>query len=436
MQFVFLHVNDDANNYVREKLQALKNRHSDSDTLLTETSSTVNNALSHLNNEPPQFAAKEEQYDASKEQLKLVAVAQRCALQNLVEMAPLTDGEEIVEDFFSYLTKPFNDLPENTAVLKRTTNKAEVLYLFDDVKVANGDLVYNVPELTFDVHSAQSLGISFTITSKMIKSLLKNAASAVLSQVGSIIFDIIAKELFGDDTQKMIDKIKEVIQEEIVSNELDKMNGAVQGTLQFLCVEYNNRKMQTDLSDPAKRRELLADLKPYSTKFYTDVIGVLKQDKFAEKGLKSFMTAASVHLLITQEMALVDPDYMDPNESSYLKTFRANASSYQAHVSTNYHNAYNRRNNMEVYTKQFTDCMGTSCVHTTSYHWRDNVSGETAGGFTNTKNPDVTAGEHARRSLEKHRTKVLNELLEKLGHPQETFLDGISSLEHYSFPKK
>lgn len=436
MKFVFLHVNNDAKNYVSNKLQTLLNRYNDGSPLLAEQPSVVNNALSHLDNAKPAIASKEEWYDVTKEQLKQVAIAQRCALMGLVETAPLLEEEVIEEDFFSYLTTEFDDMPAGTAVLKRTTNKAEMVYFFDHVLISNGHLVYNYPKPVYDtVRGEATLGISFTITSEMIKKLLKSAASAALSQIGAAILGAIAKELFGDDTQKLIDKIKEVIQAEIVSNELDKMNGAVQGTLQFLCVEYQNKKRKTDLKNIEKRKELLNELKPYSTKFYTDVIGVLKQDKFAEKGLKSFMTAASVHLLITQEMALVDPDYMNPNESSYAETFRANAKNYHAHVKTSYKNAYNRRNNMEVYTKQFTDCMGATCVHSTTFHWRDNVSGETASGFTNTKNPDVTAGEHARRSLEKHRTKVLNQLKEKLGHPQETFLDGIGDLETYTFPK-
>src|SRR5690606_7722115 len=159
----------------------------------------------------------------------------------------------------------------------------------------------------------------------------------------------------------------------------------IAGTLQFLTIEYKNKKAKTDLSNPHKRELLMTELQGYSTKFYTDVIGLLKQDKYAIRGLRSFMTAASVHLLITQEMAMIDPEYMNPNESSYLKTLRENATDYRVHVDKNYHKAYNNRNNMEVFTKEFVDCGSSSCVHKTTYHWRDNVSGETAGEFMGTK---------------------------------------------------
>jgi hypothetical protein len=442
MRSIFIGIKNDAANYVKAKQEALLSYSEGNGQLLPDAlSSIVQQALSQIKGPLPRIATKEEFYQVNKEQMTQIEVAQRCAIQGLVENAPLIEGEEVEEDFFSYLLEPIDGLPVNTGVLQRRTNMAEILYIFDLVLIDDGNLVHLDPPPPIEPPGPRRLlKLSFTITGKMIKSLLKTAgtkvATTALSKVGAVVLNIVMKELgMENDNEKMLSEIRKVIKEEIDSAEITKIEGTIDGTLQFLSVEYKNQKANLDLSNVVNRRALLTDLKDFSNKFYTDVIGTLKQDRYAVRGLKTFMCAAPVHLLLTQEMALVDPDYMNPNESGFLQTLRDNATIYRNHVQNAYNKAINDRNNMQVYTEPFVDSMGNSAVRKTTWWWRDNVSSQRAGQFMDTKKPERSASQNAHESLERHRNDVLNKRREELGKPQETFLDVIGDLQNFSFPK-
>lgn len=441
MRTIFISIKNDVANYVKAKQEALL-AYSEGDDQLPQDvlSAIIEQARLQIKTPPPRIATTGEFYQVTKEQMTRVEVAERCAIQALVEQAPLIDGEESGEDFFSYLLEPFGGLPANTGVLRRQTNMAEILYIFDLVLIDNGNLVHlDPPPPTEPPGPRRLLKMGFTITTKMIKGLLKTAgikgATLALNKVGAIVLGIVMKELgMENDTEKMLGEIRKVIKEEIDNAEITKIEGTIDGTLQFLNVEYKNQKAKLDLSKPENRKVLMSDLKSYSNKFYTDVIGTLKQDRYAVRGLKTFMCAAPLHLLITQEMALVDPDYMNPNQSGFLQTLRDNATIYRNHVQAAYNKAINDRNNMEVFSKIFSDTMGSSGSSKTTWWWRDNVTGQEAGEFMASKNPEKSGWQNADASLSRHREEVLNKRREELGKPQETFLDVIGDLQNFSFP--
>lgn len=435
MKFIFLRIKTDARNYVEQKLKTLL-VYTQPGQPAAPPSAAVTNALSHVGRPAPRIASEEEFFRITKAQDRLVDVSRRCALQEVAEHAPLADNEQVESDFFSYLLEPFDDLPAYTAVLKRTTNMAEILYFFELVKIDNGKLVHfeapaaSVPQLR------PRLKGGFDITGALIKKLLKEAgkaaASGALSKAGAFIVDLVIKQMFGDDQQKMLDEIKKMVKDEIEGNELAKVDGAINGTMLFLRTEYKNLKAKADLNDKALREKLLDKLDRHSGDFY-NVTGFLMSEKYSIRGLKTFMMAAPVHLLLMQEMALVDPDDMDPNKSTYLKTLRELATHYRKHVHASFNRALSQRNNMEVVVKPFVDCMGNSCVSKNTYWWRDNVSHEEAGEFMGTKDPKRSAWEVASASLDQHRNAVLKKLTEDLGNPQQTFLDEIGALENYTF---
>ena len=445
MRSIFLSIKTDAAGYASGKLMAQLNYAPAGYELAPETiEAFIKNALSQTQKPAPRIASSEEFYKTDKLQLLQVQIAERCAIQGLVELAPLLPGEEITEDFFSYLLEPVDDIPVNTGVLRRSTNMAEILYIFDYARIDNGTLVH-VPPPPPDVPPGPRRllrgGPAAVVSTKdLIKKLLKTAGmkvgSAALSKVGSIVLSIVMKELgIENDNEKLLAEIKKIIKEEIDGAEISKIEGRIEGTIQFMTVEYKNQKAKLDLGKIESRRALMSDLKTYSNLFYTDVIGTLKQERYAIRGLKTFMFAAPVHMLLTQEMALVDPDFMDPNQSSFLQTLRDNATIYRTHVQRAYEKAINDRNNMEVFSKIFVDTMGNSTSSKTTWWWRDNVTGAVAGEFTGTSKPEKSGYQYAAESLENHRNDVLNKRREELGKPQETFLDVIGDLQNFSFPK-
>lgn len=434
MNIYFSSITMDPKKYLTEKLGTGFSTDQKSD-----LSHEVESAMSHLSGTKPTVAREEDFIEISDEQKKIIEVSKRCALQELADSSPLIEGEVIEEDFFSYLSEPWHDFPADTAVLRRTTNFAQLLYIFDLVKIEHGKVIHLMP-LQPAEETRVLKGIEFEITGALVKKLLqtagKKAAEKALGMLGSFVINIVMKEVFGvDDTQKLLDEIKKIIKDEIESNEITKIQGTIDGTLLFLTTEYKHRKDKADLSSPEARRALLNSLTYYSNKFYTDVIGTLKQEKYAVRGLKTFAMGATVHLIITQEMALIDPDYMNPNDSGYLLTLRDNAVTYRSHVESHYNKAMGERNNMGIFYKDFTDCQGNICVHKTMTMWRDNVTGEVVGEFFGSKKPKKTALENATASLERHRNAVLSELDAKLGKPKENFLAEIGGFEKYTFPK-
>jgi hypothetical protein len=445
MRSIFLNIKSDAAGYVSGKLMAQMNYVPGGYELTPGTAEAfLQNALSQTQKPAPRIASSEEFYKTDKQQLLQVQIAERCALQELVELAPLLPGEEITGDFFSYLLEPVDDIPANTGVLKRTTNMAEILYIFEYVQIDNGTLVHIAPPPAAVPPGPRRLlrgGPAAAFSTKdIIKKLLKTAGtkigSAVLSKVGSIVLSLVMKELgIENDNDKLLAEIKKTIKEEIDGNEISKIEGRIEGTIQFMTVEYKNQKAKLDLSKIENRRVLMSDLKTYSNLFYVDVIGTLKQERYAVRGLKTFMFAAPVHALLTQEMALVDPDFMDPNQSSFLQTLRENATIYRNHVQRSYDKAMGDRNRMEVFSRIFVDSMGNSTVSKTTWWWRDNVTNKEAGEFGSSKNPDKSGYQNAADSLERYRNDVLNKRREELGKPQETFLDVIGDLQNFSFPK-
>ncbi|WP_299440972.1 hypothetical protein [uncultured Aquimarina sp.] len=435
MEFTFLNIKGVSRTYLKEKLTGnLVQRIEEN-----ELNTMIDNAMKHTNGQLPQIATDADFFAIDRKQKMLVDVSKRCAIQELIEQAPLIEGEEIEEDFFSYLTVPFLNFPKYTAVLKRKTNKAEIVYFFDLVLIDGGDIQHLTPVQPVETEMHMAKSISYTITGELVKKMLglaaKKAGAAIASQLGAIIINMVMKELFGDDKEKMLAEIRKIVRDEIESNEITKIEGTIEGTVQFLAVEYKNMKAKANLSDTAKRAELLANLKTYSHKFYTDVIGTLKQEKYAIRGLKTFAVGSAIHLLITQEMAMIDPDEMNPNDSGYLLTLRANAKTYRLHLETYFSKAINNRKaQIEVFSDTFVDCLGgATCVTKYTYSWIDKKTGKKVKGFSGSKNPDRSASQNAHISMEKYRKKIITQLTKDLGNPKVSAIPSLKVIENFSF---
>lgn len=435
MNFIYLSLPEDANSYLKEKLL--------NGSANGEATGIISNIIeqSRKNIDLPKIASESDFYNVDKKQMKLINVAKRCATQSIFDVYPMGADEEIEEDFFSYLTSPWHDLPAQTAVLKRKTNKSEVIYFFDFVQIDKNGIVYLPITQPEDEPYIAARGLTMSVVSKFMTKALKFAGpkigSAVMEKLGAVVMNLVMKELFGvdGDADRIIKEVRKIIKEEIEENEISRVTGTIDGTIQYILVEYYNKRRKLDLKNRDRRAELETKLLSFSNKFYTDVIGFLRQDKYAERGLKTFAFGATIHLLLTQELALIDPDEMDPNESSYLETLRNNARNYKAHVQGVYNRAIAARNNLSVFSEESVVDNGTRYIRSVQWYWRDGFLNKRHGPYGPAKNPDRTAYENAHYHMEQYRTKVLAETREALGHPQETFLSAIDGLINFSFPK-
>ncbi|HKQ51538.1 MAG TPA: hypothetical protein VJT74_04160, partial [Pyrinomonadaceae bacterium] len=256
-------------------------------------------------------------------------------------------------------------------------------------------------------------------------------------KVGSIIFSLVIKEIFGtDDNAKFVEAVQQVVREEIVSRDIDKITGHIQGTIQYLTNEYQVRKSKSDLSNVEQRKELLNSLSPYAKDFYTGVMGVLEMPEYAEKGLRSYLLGSSIHLVITQEQALVDWEHMNPNDSSYAETVRRNAKHYREHTETTFDTMVNNRMAKIKWGHTPDMACGKTGCHITreAWGWGDEVTHDGEKFYEDQHKKGPTAKELAERAANAQKTKVYNQMAESTGDPRNNALPDLKKLETMKFP--
>ena len=279
----------------------------------------------------PQFARESDFFPLDPARMRQIEIAKQCALADLMGSAPLIEGEAILSDRFTYLTEDFDDLPAGTAILLRETNFARLIHVFEGVLITDQGLVRTGLLRASDAEptAPQPLG---GIATTILTTILKEAAGAIGSQVGAAIFKAISAELFGDDTEKLVESIRAAVKNEIVRNEIETLEGGLQAFMDYLISDYLVRKSKMDLTSTKDRTDLFNAIQPYSQSLY-QIMGRLIQDSVARKGLNTYMTGATLHITIFQELALVDPNALDPNDSSYLETLRQRAAAFSNHIS-------------------------------------------------------------------------------------------------------
>lgn len=376
-------------------------------------------------------------YEISERQEAIIEASKRCALDSISRNSPLVSGEEIISDFFSFLLEDFEGIHKNTGVLVRVTNKAEIVYFFDNVFIEDGEVIHiDIPSPKMPEEIMLRAASSSFIT-KLLKSALSSAASSVGSKLGTMILNLVLKEVFGieGDNEKLIKEIRNVVKEEVQANEIDKITAKINGLVGFMTVEYFNLRNASDLSKVEDRRELSNKIYGFIPSFKSEVIELLMLPSFASKTLVTFQTAATLHLLVIQEQALVDPKFLDPNKSSYKTTFLTKVNDYYSHIDDIYNKIIdNRIDQMKVFQDSFVDCMGNQCVHKNGYKWSDEATGFVSGRYYDTKNGD-SAATKASRAMEAHKNKVITQLRKDLGNPEINVLPYLKQLKTFRFPK-
>ncbi|WP_215224463.1 insecticidal delta-endotoxin Cry8Ea1 family protein [Echinicola shivajiensis] len=398
-------------------------------------SKQVEHILQHpaANNIP--LASEDDFYAINKVQTKILEASKNCALDEVERYVPLLEDEKIESDFFTFLKAPYLNFKANTGVLVRKTNKAEIIYFFDAVMIDNGNVVHLKPALP-EMPSTQMLTGGSDFAKTLIKKLFSSAAGAIGGQIGSMILSFVMQEIFGakSDSKKMIDEVKKVVREEIHTNEIEKINAGISGFIGFMMGEYQDLKDASDLSSKEDRKDLTKRITDFLPDFYTKVIALLMSESYKRKSLQTFQTAAAFHLIILQELALVDPKNFDPNESSYSVTLHSKAKEYHTHISDTFNAVISdRKAKIRVFSNPFVDCQGNMCVSTPGCKWCDDETGYVSGRYYNTKNGE-SCGTKARRAANYHTEQVVNQLTDWLGNPNENSLPYLEKMTTYVFP--
>ena len=278
-------------------------------------------------------------YSITPEQAAAIDARKRCALANLLQQSPLIEGETVKEDFFTFLNQPFDNLPPNTAVLRRTTNSAEIYYIFDDLMVENGDLqfVERAPLLPEPEVAMAKAADPFSVK-EIAKKLGGGLVDGIMGTIGGIIFEAIFPPGVPDYFGEVLKEIRSIVGEELSRSTIDTINGRINGVVSWSKNTYRPRKQY-----PAPREELARMLEPEVSKLYSEAIDTLMLPRYSKAGLSVFGIAAGVHLALIQEQALTDPLQPNSHQSSYATTVKLNAQRYYEHAVATYKDIWTQR---------------------------------------------------------------------------------------------
>lgn len=312
--------NNAAPNYQQEKLLvALKAQNPDQE--------PPPEALADASSPGPRvsIAAEGEQPALHAQQREAIDRFVQCALGNIEKRYPLLPGESVEKDFGSYLTEPFLNFPAGTAVIKRTTNMADLYYVITNVEVdERGDLSRIEPPPRMPRAGGPD---GESLPAKLAMSVVTGMASAV----GGAIANYIIGQIFPPGVPSYFDKVyermAELIGQGLQQDKIDSVNGALNTIRDHLQDEYAIARQQADIQDERDRTTLYNLLQKYDSAFISGpggMIGTLQTEKYAQPGFAVFLLAASLQLAIFQEMANVAPQKKDgkwlkPNETSYGK---------------------------------------------------------------------------------------------------------------------
>lgn len=351
-------------------------------------------------------------------------VRKRCALALLEREAPLIAGERILDDRFSYLTAPHAGLRTGTAVLRRTTNYAELIFLFDDICVAGGDLIFR-PRARARRTPFEAPVIDEAAGAPRVGQIARDLASGLVSgvggQIGALIFDAILPSGVPSYFDAVYVEITKIVKRQLTANTIDIINGRLNGTRAWLANTYAPRKRQ---QPPIPRKDLFDMVTPFANLFYTDAVQTLMLPEFKLPGFSAFMLSAGVHLALFQEQALVDPTVTDPNRSSFAETVRLNARIYADHAAAVHAEIVAQRS--RAITLDFVPdvvCAGARCWTVKGYRWDDAHTGKFGqrhGQYTDKDKKYHDGSEEALADLKRYRVGVLGALDATLDKPAQT----------------
>ena len=307
-------------NYQQEKLlRSMKAQYPDREMLPEDlqaaSSSTPPVSVASEDKLPPLHAQQREAIDRFVQ----------CALGKIEKNYPLLSGEAVEQDFASFLIEPFLNYPAGTAVIKRTTNMADLYYVITNVEVdERGDLLRRDPRPRMPMAGGPE---GESLPAKLAMSVVTGMASAV----GGAIANYIIGQIFPPDVPSYFDKVyqkmSELIGQGLQQDKIESVNGALNTIKDHLQDEYGTARRQSNIEDDGDRAMLFNLLQKYDTGFISGpggMLGTLQNEKYEQAGFAVFLLGASLQLAIFQEMANVAPQKKDgkwlkPLETSYGK---------------------------------------------------------------------------------------------------------------------
>lgn len=158
--------------------------------------------------------------------------------------------------------------------------------------------------------------------------LASGLVGQIADKIGAQIMDAVFPEQVPGYFKEVYAQIHDIIRQEIEQSTIDQIDGALNNIIEYMNNTYAPARATAKLSTREGRNELKQKLDHVEQTYLSGpagMLGTLREDRYANAGLPVFLIAASQHLAILQEQALVDPYNHDdkgvynrpPSESSY-----------------------------------------------------------------------------------------------------------------------
>lgn len=273
--------------------------------------------------------------DLSAEQAARVEARLRHAARILSTQSPLLEGEVVERDTLGFLTEPWGAHPAGTPVLRRRTDRAELVYTFPGNRVSESVDFEVAPlsdELTAGLEAARARGPGPTVDPRLAssfglgdiaKSLSTGLLGGVAGKIGALIFDAIFPPGVPDYFDEVYAKIRTIVREELRQHDVDLIRTQLDAVLNWQRRVYAPKNPR-QATDPEERKRLFEEVEAHIHDLEKPM-AVLTNPTWSHLGLSALTLGGGVYLALCQEACLMDPGVDDPAKSSYAETIRLSA---------------------------------------------------------------------------------------------------------------
>lgn len=326
--------------------------------------------------------------------------AKACMLKEVNNKFVLSQGEEIIEDFFSYTISETPIIPAGSPVLRRKTNFGTFYFISKESFIKEGNLLSRNEYLT----SRSVIALAIT------KMLLKEVAMGLAKAVGTYAGESLLSSIFGTGSQistvELCKELAVIVKEANAEQTVQEQSGYINGVQCHITVFYKNENeagfdagtLLTSLE--TQRRTLNSSLQ------------VLRENLFAEKGIYVFITGANVMLPLLLEMAQLrgKKDNKEPKNTADFASYRDLIKIYGEYVTEMRKQILDKRLEKVTGVSKLQKCSyvppgDTIC----SYYWRytDKFDGK---NYDFDEMKDYDAEGEARKSRAAHIDKLTKEV--------------------------
>lgn len=356
----------------------------------------------------------------------------KCLTETVDKALALFPNEKVLTDTISFLESPYNEFETNSIVMSRKTNFGTIYIFPYGWNLLSDELEFTRPvELPIPNYDPIEMLSGMGIAGSLAKALVGKAGVGIALAVFSAVFPPGVPSYFT----KVYKEIEKIVNKAIKQNEIDTLNGEMNGLKDWSENTYMPQKEGGEANDKALTDMLL----PQESDIQIKVIGVLQESSYQSIGLTAFMVGAQMHLAILQELAVVDSKVVDPDKSDWATSVINYTKDYNKYIKTTFESIVKKRTEaISVLYDPTIVCVGAQCHPKDAYRWYDAITKKSGSKHEQwvDKNKNIHSGKaRAEADKNKYVKKVIDNLTSDLEDPM-SIVKTLKQLETNPIPKE